>query len=207
MGVKERRQREKESLREEILGAARDIFVHEGYDALSMRRVADKIEYSPTTIYLHFKDKSELIFSLCEETFAKLNHEMNSRLPKISDPLERLDAGLHLYVEFGLKNPQQYIATFMVPHTHGDAEEEEHYKSPSSQGMQAFGILRQGVADCVSAGVIRDVDPSLAASALWAGVHGITSLLISHDAFPWGDKKKVASFLIDSMVEGLKARG
>jgi AcrR family transcriptional regulator len=206
MGVKERRQREKESLRDEILGAARDIFIHEGYEGLSMRRVADKIEYSPTTIYLHFKDKSELVFSLCEETFAKLNHEMQSRLPKISDPLERLYAGLHLYVEFGLKNPQQYIATFMVPHDHASAEEKQRYNSPTSQGMQAFGILRQGVADCVSAGVLKDVDPSLAASSMWAGIHGITSLLISHEAFPWGDRKKVIDFLIESMIEGIRAK-
>ena len=207
MGVKERRQREKESLRGEILDAARDIFVHEGYEGLSMRRVADKIEYSPTTIYLHFKDKSELIFSLCEETFAKLKLEMEAKLPKIADPLERLYAGLRLYVDFGLKNPQQYVATFMVPHDHASPEERQRYMSPSSNGMLAFGILRQGVADCVSAGVLKPVDIDLASCSLWAGIHGITSLLISHEAFPWGDKNKVIDFLIDTMVKGLKATG
>lgn len=205
MGVKERRQREKETLRDEILGAARDIFVHEGYEGLSMRRVADRIEYSPTTIYLHFKDKSDLVFSLCEETFGKLRQEMEVQLPKIADPLERLYAGLRLYVDFGLKNPQQYIATFMVPHEHAPDEEKQRYISPSSNGMQAFGILRQGVADCVSAGVLKPVDIDVASCSLWAGIHGITSLLIGHDAFPWGDKNKVIDFLIDSMVKGMKA--
>ena len=64
MGVKERREREKESLRQDILDVAREMFATEGYESVSMRKIADKIEYSPTTIYLYFKDKNELFYAL-----------------------------------------------------------------------------------------------------------------------------------------------
>jgi len=69
MGSKQRREREKEALRQDILDAARELFVEEGYDNVSMRRVAEKIEYSPTTIYLYFEDKASLLYAICEETF------------------------------------------------------------------------------------------------------------------------------------------
>ena len=65
MGVKERREREKSETRDKILDAARELFVTEGYEGVSMRKVADKIEYSPTAIYVHFADKEELFRELC----------------------------------------------------------------------------------------------------------------------------------------------
>src|SRR5262245_7827455 len=115
MTIKDRRARQKQLLRQEILDAARDIFIKEGYDQLSMRRVAEKIEYSPTAIYLHFRDKQELVFSLCEETFGRLVRELES-LEQAKDPVSRLKQGLRRYVDFGLRNPQHYIATFVLPH-------------------------------------------------------------------------------------------
>ena len=72
MGVKERKARQKKFLRQEILDAASELFVKDGYENVSMRRIADKIEYSPTTIYLYFKDKAELLEQVCQETFARL---------------------------------------------------------------------------------------------------------------------------------------
>src|ERR1043165_5835116 len=105
MGTMERRTREKARLRQEILDAARAIFLEEGYDALTMRRVAKKIEYSPTAIYLYFKDKAELVQALCDETFAKLVKRLQDLSKKHTDPLAHLEAGLRAYIDFGLKNP------------------------------------------------------------------------------------------------------
>jgi AcrR family transcriptional regulator len=206
MGVKERRIREKESLREEILAAARDIFVHEGYDGLSMRRVADKIEYSPTAIYLHFKDKSELVFSLCQESFARLNQQMQSLLNDEADPMARLRKGLRTYVDFGLRNPWHYLVAFVVPHDHSDPSEYERYTSAESNGMQAFAVLQGSVEECVQRGLLKRVDANVASRTLWAAVHGITSLLLVHEKFPWGDKQKLIDTVIDSMIDGLKVK-
>src|ERR687885_1755275 len=76
MGVQERRAREKQELRQEILDAARELFIREGFENVSMRKIADKIEYSPTTIYLHFQDKADLLDCICEETLGKLQQRL-----------------------------------------------------------------------------------------------------------------------------------
>lgn len=89
MGVKERRDREKLATRDLILDAARELFVSEGYEGVSMRKVAEKIEYSPTAIYVHFADKEELFRELCHQDFAHLAQVFQSAaLPE--DPVERL---------------------------------------------------------------------------------------------------------------------
>src|SRR5579885_2671118 len=94
MGVKERKAREKRYLRQEILDAASELFVKEGYENVSMRRIADRIEYSPTTIYLYFKDKAELLESICKATFARLSAHLSRILEQPGDPVERLKGGL-----------------------------------------------------------------------------------------------------------------
>ena len=93
MGVQERRAREKKELRQGILDAAREMFVRDGFENVSMRKIAEKIEYSPTTIYLYFQDKADLLDCLCEETFAKLLKKQNILDQTIADPLERLRRG------------------------------------------------------------------------------------------------------------------
>ena len=94
MGTQERRNREKESLRQEILDAARRLFLKNGFQNVSMRQIAEKIEYSPTTIYLYFKDKSALFRSICEETFGKLERKSRpsgkpTRIPPVVCARER----------------------------------------------------------------------------------------------------------------------
>jgi AcrR family transcriptional regulator len=204
VGVTERKAREKQALRAEILDAARKIFVTEGYEGVSMRRVAEQIEYSPTTIYLYFKDKSDLMFEICQETFAKLRKQLEGLVKKDGDPLATLRRGLRAYVEFGLKHPQHYIATFVMPHGQQDPEEIARHQSPDSEGMKTFAFLRARVQEAVSAGELQG-DAEAMSRALWAGIHGITSLLIVHGSFPWGDREKVIDLTIDSMLNGLQA--
>jgi len=204
LGIKDRRARQKQLLRQEILDAARDILVTEGYERLSMRRVAERIEYSPTAIYLHFKDKQELVVSLCDETFARLVEELEVTEAKFKDPFVRLKKGLRAYVDFGLKYPQHYLATFVVPHD--DPEQAARYNDPGSMGMQALGRLRASINDCVRQAKVRRVDVDTTARALWCAVHGLTSLMIVCQRFPWGDRDAVINLLIDSAVDGLRRR-
>jgi AcrR family transcriptional regulator len=197
--VRERRARQRKFLRKEILDAASELFVRNGFENVSMRRIADKIEYSPTTIYLYFRDKAELLDEVCRETFAKLLDVLSKIIDQPGDPLERLGRGLHAYIEFGLANPHHYRATFMMPMPDGlDAGQ---YTQQDSAGMRAFDFLRRSVYDGVVAGKMRVRDPEAASQILWAGVHGITSLLIIHEQFPWVERGR----LIDSMVETLLA--
>lgn len=203
MGVRERRAREKRYLRQEILDAASELFVKEGYENVSMRRIADRIEYSPTTIYLYFKDKAELLDSICQETFGKLVQRLTKILEQPGDPIERLKRGLLAYVEFGLENPHHYRATFMTPLP--EEIDHEKYLKPEAAGIQAFDFLRRCVYDCIATGRFKSKDAELASQMLWAGVHGITSLLIIHDDFPWVDKQELIQGTIDTMVRGLES--
>jgi AcrR family transcriptional regulator len=205
MGVKDRRARQKTLLRQQILDAARELLVKDGYENLSMRRVAERIDYSPTAIYLHFKDKQELVFSLCQETFGKLVQELDTLPDEFPDPLVRLRKGMERYVAFGLKHPDHYVPAFVLPPPEDlDPRRKEAMTDPSSNGMRALACLRDCIADGVKAKKLRKVDPDVAARAAWAGLHGITSLLIAHDDFPWGDRQSVIDLTIETLVAGLR---
>ena len=203
MGVKERRARQKNLLRQEILDAAREILVREGYDGLSMRKVAEKIDYSPTAIYLHFKDRDELVFCICDELMEGLVRELREVVQRAPDPLTALRKGLRRYVEFGLEHPQRYLATFVVPHGQGP-EIEERYKDPTTMSMEAFSFLPRLVEECVRQKKIGKVDPHTASCALWAGAHGITSLLIVMPGFEWRDRDRVIDQLVTLLIDGLR---
>jgi AcrR family transcriptional regulator len=201
LGVKERRTREKESLRQEILDAARELFIEEGYESVSMRRIAEKIEYSPTTIYLYFQDKAELLNSICGETFELLINRLEGIQGGVTDPILRVKAGLREYILFGLENPQHYRVTFMAPHMHPP----EKFTDTLSAGMRAFAILQQCVSDCVEAGAFHPVDVNAVSQALWAGSHGVTSLLIAKEGFPFVERDTLINMVVDTMVKGLQA--
>jgi AcrR family transcriptional regulator len=105
----------KESVRRVILDAARELFVCEGYGSVSLRKIARRIGYTPMAIYVHFRDKSEILDCICEESFTcfRANAERLDRLALA--PRERLAAGLRFYVDFGLQHPHHYQLTFMTP--------------------------------------------------------------------------------------------
>lgn len=201
MGIKERREREKENLRQDILDVAREMFATEGYESVSMRKIADKIEYSATTIYLYFKDKNELLYQICEETFAHLGEEIRAISEPETDLLVRLKKGLRAYIEFGVAHPHHYQVTFMSP-VFSHPTDEYHYEG--SMGERTFNFLREEVTNCITAGKLKNGDVDAISQALWAGIHGTTSLLIGHIDFPFVEQGKLIETVIDSMVDGFK---
>ena len=202
MGVKERRVREKQTLRRRILDATREIVLKEGCDCVTMRRVAEKIEYTPTTIYLYFKDKEELIGTVCEETFLGLLRVLERVEREHKEPLKRLRAACRAYVDFGLANQELYRVGFLTPLEPAPNLEEIAQKFPA--GFKAFDFVRRSVEACIKQGVFRKVDTETASQAVWAGLHGITSLLIIKPFFPWVDKNRLIDFVIGDIIDGLK---
>jgi AcrR family transcriptional regulator len=202
MGVKERKARQKKFLRQEILDAASELFVNEGFENVSMRRIAEKIEYSPTTIYLYFRDKAELLENVCQETFGRLAQVLMKIQLESKDPVDRLRNGLIAYIKFGLENPHHYRATFMMPRPE-NFDHEKHGK-PDSAGMQAFDFMRRSVYDCISAGKFpKKMDAELVSQTFWAGIHGLTSLLITHcKGFPWAGRDQLIHSMVDTLIEG-----
>jgi AcrR family transcriptional regulator len=203
MSIETRRQREKENLRHEILDAARELFVAEGYENVSMRKIADKIEYSPTTIYLYFKDKTELLHEICEASFARLVDELIRSRDEGGDPLEVLRRGLLAYIDFGLSNPHHYNVVFISPKEKYINSDDHPYEG--SMGQRAFEVLAGEIVACMEAGVVKRADVATVAQTLWAGIHGVTSLLITHDGFPFVDRNVLEESVVDTMIAGLRA--
>ena len=200
MSAQSRRERHKQELRSAILDAAREIFVREGYESFSMRKLAQKIEYSPGSVYLHFKNKEELFECLVDESFARLLKTLQAlRNGKESqDPVEELKKGMRAYVEFGLRNPNDYRFAFMLR----PPMEKRPYKVHG-----AFEALRYMVGRCVEEKRFRAVDVETTSQALWVSAHGITSLLIQRPAFPWVPKKELIAQIINIAIDSLVAGG
>lgn len=202
MGIAERRERQKENLRQEIFDAASELFAQEGYQNVSMRKIAERIEYSPTTIYLYFKDKTELLKYICEETFAKLGEQIREITEPEKDEVKSLRKGLRAYVDFGLAHPNHYEVVFNMPIFNEPHDDE--YKYEGSMGQRTFDYLRSQVAACVEAGKLKKDDVDKMSQILWAGVHGVVSLMNNHLDFPFVEKNKLVDSLIETMINGMK---
>jgi AcrR family transcriptional regulator len=198
MSATSRRQKHKDELRRIILDAARAVFVEQGYESFSMRKLAEKAEYSLGSIYLHFKNKEELFECLVGESFGRLLKTLSDleNGQQGDDPLADLRKGMLAYVEFGLRNQSDYRFAFMLT----PPIEKRPYKVHGS-----FDVLRNMVRRCVEANCFRAVDIETTSQALWASIHGITSLLIQRPAFPWTSKRKLIAQVIHTATDSLTA--
>jgi AcrR family transcriptional regulator len=205
MGVVERRERERQETRQLILDAARELFVAEGHEAVSMRKVAEKIEYSPTAIYHHFRDKQALIEELCLHDFRSLAAAFLS-IGRVEDPVERIRRIGAAYVDFALGHPSQYRFMFM---TAGLAKAEQPPEVRGNPQEDAYAFLRHTVSEAIEAGRFRDRyrDPEMTSQMLWATMHGIVSLHIIHghedDWFTWRDARQTAAAMSQAMLDGM----
>ena len=207
MGVKERREREKSETREKILDAARELFVTEGYEGVSMRKVAERIEYSPTAIYVHFADKNELFRELCHQDYARLAEVFTSSVIS-TDPLERLRQIGGIYIDFGTRNPNHYKFMFMTPHPAHQLDEVDREMKGNPE-MDAYAFLKWAVQQAIEAGCFRDEiqDAELVSQTLWASVHGVISLYIAKGDDEWVDWRPMrdrAEMMLDVTLRGLR---
>ena len=138
MGSSERRERERLKVRGKILDAARKLFIQQGYDAVTMRKIAKRIEYSPTAIYIHFKDKETLLRELCAEDFQMLA-TVFQQVATIEDPVERLRQTGRAYVDFAVRYPNHYRLMFMTPRP-PDFKEDESGKGDVQRDAYAFVV-------------------------------------------------------------------
>jgi AcrR family transcriptional regulator len=207
MGVTERRERAKADLRARILEAARVLFAAHGYDAVTMRRIAEAIEYSPTAIYGHFADKVTLFRELCLLDFAALATAFQ-KIARERDPLERLRKIGLAYVDFAIAYPNHYRMMFMTPHPPEMKGDDLCSLGKGNPEKDAYELLRATVVEAIEEGQLRPdlKDAHLVAQAAWAGVHGIISLQIAKKDDPWVDWrpiKRTAALVVDSMIRGI----
>jgi AcrR family transcriptional regulator len=206
MGVRERRERVKSETRDKILDAARELFISHGYEGVTMRKVAEKIEYSPTAIYVHFADKEDLFHQLCNEDFERLAEVFQSSTMPL-DPLERLREIGRLYVEFGVRYPNHYKLMFMTPHPPAELDDQDR-EIKGNPESDAYAFLKVTVQEAIAAGKIRQekADAELICQTVWAAVHGVISLQIAKCNDGWVDwcpMEARVSLMLDVILRGL----
>lgn len=192
MGIVERKEREREEMRELILEAARKLFLAQGFDKTSIRNIAEAIEYSPATIYLYYKDKNELLYSLHEAGFRKMMEEF-SIVTTVQDPFEKLVAIGNQYLKFAIENPELYDLMFIMdaPMETLSCREEEW-----DEGARSFEFLRTTIADCITAGHFKNtLDVESASLTIWSFMHGLLSLHL---------RKRMAFFTDDREMERIQ---
>ena len=184
MTIASRKQREKDDMRALILDAAREIFLEKGYELASIRSIAEKIDYSPGTIYLYFKDKDEIFHLLHEEGFRRMLEKM-SVLEHVADPFERLKAMGRVYMEFAENNKDFYQLMFIMQTPFKHEEHEDQWK----MGHDTLQYLQHVVKLCQDKGHFKGKDPVLFSFTIWACLHGICALFVSDrcKAFPGMD--------------------
>lgn len=184
MPPKPKTEQQRLQTRTAILDAARELFVERGVGAVTMREIAKRIGYSPTAIYLHFKDKEALIHELCDTDFLALAQGLQA-IEQISDPIERLRLLGLGYVQFAVSHPNHYRLMFMTPQVKHGAEDSSIEAGNPEQ--DAYAHLRVMVTTAHAANCFRPEldDPDLIAQTLWSGLHGVCSLEIAKKNDCW----------------------
>jgi len=207
VGTSERRARERAARREKILSAARELFVQKGFHAVTLRTVADAVEYSPAALYSYFPDKEALIFALVREDFEAFSAQFPALL-RIVDPVERLVEIGNTYIRFAAEYPNHYRLMFMSAHLRSIEERPEKYEHHGEPARDAYAFLRLTVQQAMSVGRFRPdfQDAELVCQALWACVHGVAALEITHRSDPWVNWRPLESrvrAVTDALIAGM----
>jgi len=195
-----RREQHKAALRSELVAAARKLVQEDGYEGLTIRKLARRVGYAPMSVYSYFADKQEILLALAEDVFAGLARRIEENRP--DDPVEALRVVMAEYAALGLGNPNEYRTIFMsqkakTPAGNALAEAEE--------GNPAMKVLIDRVEACVTAGRLKG-DPRAIATMLWAIGHGTISLLITFPDYPFGDPRAFVGRMCDFAMAALGAQ-
>ncbi|MEQ1938270.1 TetR/AcrR family transcriptional regulator [Mesorhizobium sp. CN5-321] len=198
--AQERRDRQKAELRARLVAAAHELVQEEGYDGLTIRKLAKRVGYAPMSVYSYFADKQDILLALAEDAFATLARRIESQ--PSDDPVEALRVVMREYAAFGLGNPNEYRTVFMTEKTRppeGKTFEEMEADNP------AMKALIDRVEACIAAGKLKGA-PYAIANMLWAVGHGTISLLITFPFHPFGDPQAFVQRMCDLALAGLTAQ-
>lgn len=177
--------------REEILAAALRLFGQFGLYGVSTRMIAGAVGISQPTLYAYFASKAAIADELHRRAFIELETRLSVAPQAVADR-EEMAQVLRIYIDFGLENPDAYRVAFMMEGPFG-REASDPQPDLSKSGHAAFGRLRACVANLHARGLAQDTDPERLAQSLWAGMHGLVSLLIARPSFPWRDREALVA--------------
>ncbi|GAA0636019.1 TetR/AcrR family transcriptional regulator [Brevundimonas lenta] len=185
--------------RAEILAAAERIFVEHGYEGATIRKIADEVGLSSTALYMHFSEKGEILQEICRQAFTALRATNESIGGQEGPPEQRLRRMMRAYVDFGFANPNAYRLVYMTR----PVELREGAQSAAREmGTDLFRSFEKVVEEVEAEGRLRG-DARTTAQALWAGGHGVISLVITKPYFDWVEHEKLVTTLLEGLFAGL----
>jgi AcrR family transcriptional regulator len=203
MGIKERHERDRESVRRAILDAARDLFVREGYENVSIRKIAERIEYSPAAIYGYFPSKDDIFFALAEEGFRLLHGDRASYTAlDTMPPLERIRAIFSRLYQYSVDYPQYFALMFVDRSVPRISREYERFAFVREIKDHLTAQVRQ----CIDEGVFRsDLQPAVAFRLLTLGIIGVAVMRLSDRLGPGENADDLAKDVLDITIAGLRS--
>ncbi len=184
--------------RAEILQAAERLFLREGYQGATIRKIAQEVGLSSTALYMHFRDKNEILTEICENTFAQLRtaNEETAALPL--SPADRARRMLESYVRFGLDNPNAYLVVF-------ERTLELEPQKISGLGEQVAAPFHAALTALHETTPLR-CGLEEATQICWAACHGLVTLIIKNPSMEWTvPRDTVGRHMIDTLICGLRA--
>jgi AcrR family transcriptional regulator len=195
-----RKERYRSELRAETLSAARELIQKEGYEGLTIRKLANRMECSPMALYSYFADKQALLIALALEGFEKLAKRFDSTASR--NPLNALRKILLDYIAYAEENPFEYRILFLSVQTIGELKQT---RQDLQERNPAFGALFKRVQACIEAGLLQG-DAFAVSTVLWTGAHGAASLLITAKNFPFGSRRLYAEEVVATILSGVQTR-
>jgi AcrR family transcriptional regulator len=194
--------------RDEILSAAKELFLREGYQATTIRRIADVVGVSAPALYLYFKDKDAILIALCDQTFGALIELMDGMEHETLRPLERLRRCGTAYIRFALEHPREYWLTFMSGNTPQEIKKRGHKPetidpdAPGSQGAIAFQRFMGIFQDIEKSGLELYYPIATATELVWMSLHGLVAAVINNPEFPWTRRDELIEGMLEMVVRG-----
>jgi AcrR family transcriptional regulator len=204
-----KRRGEGHTRRDEILQAAKELFLEQGYDSTTIRRIADRVGISAPALYLYFKDKEELTLALCDQTFGHLVEAIGEIEKTVADPLERIRRFGEAYARFGLSHPDEYRLVFLganIPEAIrkvGHRAPTDDPTRPGVRGAIVFSRLVAFLSEAEASGIKLNYPPVTCAELCWMGIHGLVAALILKPEFPWSDRELLIKGMLDIHLKGV----
>jgi len=186
--------------RAEILEAAERIFIAEGYEGATIRKIADEVGVSSTALYMHFQDKGCILFEICERTLSLLLERNREIAAKPLDPVVRTKMMLEAYMRWGLEHPNAYQLVYSAPRPVSASLWPE---DTADMGAQCYEIFSGVVGEIAACGRLRTGSADSAAQALWMSCHGLVALRAARPGFDWAGDDELIEVTLDGLLNGL----
>lgn len=199
MGIAERKLRQKEEVRSSILQAAWKIVQEEGWQALSIRRIADAIEYSVPVIYDHFENKEAILLEFTRQGFGMLSDEMLKAKKRYTDPERQIEAMAYSYWEFAFDQPAYYQVMYGLGMPSCDTVN----KVPEVGSFTE--LVLQPIKDLIVTGKNPEADPVLKLHTFWSMLHGLISInMMNNNQSKQELNQMVIQDFITAFISGIK---